>query len=809
MMRGSAIGFVVCGAVLAGTAPQAANPQAPAGSAQTASAHQATVNQYCVTCHNQRLKTGDLALDALDPANVAADAETWEKVVRKLRLGVMPPQGVRRPDQAAVDGLIGWLEEKLDSSPAARTNPGRPVLRRLNRAEYSNAIRDLLGMEVDVASFLPPDDSAFGFDNVADAQANSPALLQAYLAAARKISAVAVGDPRIGLGSDTYSVRQDLSQDKHLDGLPLGTIGGLLAKHTFPVDGEYDFQIRLYRTNLSAIRGLQDPHEIELTIDGERILLAKVGGPDDLVPLQQNPTETSDAIEAKRLRLRHFVKAGQRDVAAAVVGEVPPLLATSRLKSFIRDFANPYAAEGATHVQSVTIQGPYNGKASATPPSRQVFLCRPASASEELPCARRITSALAARAYRRPLSSRELDGLLTFYKQERAGGDFVTGIGFVLRRILASPSFVFRPEREPAGLSAGTPYRVADVELASRLSFFLWSSIPDDELMDLARKGTLARPQVLEQQVRRLLADRRSNSFVSNFAGQWLQLRNLRGIIPNSETFPDFDDNLRQAFRREAELFFDSIMREDRSVLDLLDADYTFVNERLARHYGIRGVVGSHFRRVPLTDPVRRGLLGKGAVLMVTSHATTTSPVLRGKWVLENLMGAPPPVPPPDVPAIEEPAPGAAPRTMREQMEKHRANPTCAACHKIMDPIGFALENFDVVGAWRATNEVGVAFNTVDVMADGQRIDGVVTLRQALLKRPDVFVGTLTEKLLVYALGRGLTALDMPVVRQIVRETKGHEYRFSALVQSIVNSVPFQMRLKSSDQDSTHVAAVR
>jgi hypothetical protein len=439
-----------------------------------------------------------------------------------------------------------------------------------------------------------------------------------------------------------------------------------------------------------------------------------------------------------------------------------------------------------------------------------VFQCRPATAAEELPCARRITAALATRAYRRPLANGELDQLLTFYKRERARGDFGTGIGFVLRRILASPSFVFRPEREPAGVRPGTPYRVADVELASRLSFFLWSTIPDDELMDLAGKGKLSQPDVVANQVRRMLADSRSDAFVRNFAGQWLQLRNLRGIVPNSEAFPDFDDNLRQAFRIEAELFFESILREDRSVLDLLQADYTFVDERLARHYGIPDVVGSHFRRVTLPGETRRGLLGKGAVLMVTSHATTTSPVLRGKWVLENLMGAPPPPPPPDVPALEEAAPGAAPRTMREQMERHRAQPLCAGCHKVMDPIGFALENFDVVGAWRTANEFGVTLNTADVLANGEKIDGVVTLRRALLSRPDVFVQTLTEKLLVYALGRGLTAQDMPTVRQIVREAKSQQYRFPALLQSIVKSVPFQMRLKPTDQDlAAQVAAAQ
>ena len=732
-------------------------------SAQSSPAqHKATIDQYCVTCHNQRLKTGGLSLDTLDIANVQASAETWENVVRKVRVGAMPPHGVRRPDQKTTDSLIRWLESELDRTSAR--SPGRPVLRRLNRAEYANAIRDLLGLEVDVAALLPPDVSAFGFDNVSDAQGSSPALLQAYLAAARKISASAVGDPRIATGSDTYSVRQDLSQDVHLEGQPLGTVGGMRARHTFPVEGEYEFQVRLYRTNLSAIRGLEDPHDLELTLDEEPILRASIGGEKDLIGLQTNPTDTSDALEASRLRVRRVVKAGQRDVAAAFLDATPPLFETNRLQRFIRDFSNPFDAEGAPHVQSITIQGPFGTKTVGAPPSPRVFICRAGRGLSEDACARRILSTLATKAYRRPISDAELTDLLHYYSQAKTGGSFADGIQFGLRRILASPSFVFRPEAEPTAIPAGTSYRITDTELATRLSFFFWSSLPDEALMRAAREGRLKNRDVLASQITRMLADGRSSAFVSNFAGQWLHLRNLKGKVPNSELFPDFDDNLRQAFQREAELFFESVLREDRSVLDLMNADYTFVNERLARHYGIPNVFGSDFRRVSLADDSRRGLLGKGAVLLVTSHPTTTSPVLRGKWVLENLVGAPPPPPPANLDtALKTDPPGSAPKTMREQMEHHRTNPVCANCHQVMDPIGFALENFDLVGGWRTRDANGLSLNTADVLTDGTKIDGVASLRQALVRRPDVFVQTLAEKLMVYALGRGLTASEYDV----------------------------------------------
>jgi mono/diheme cytochrome c family protein len=785
---GLILALVMATAIVGAQAPAAAPPKA-------------AIDQYCVACHSTRLKTGGFVLEGLDVDHVAADRATWEKVVTKLQLRVMPPLGSRRPDEDTYERLTSWLEGQLDAAALAHSNPGLPVLHRLNRAEYANTIRDLLGLDVDVAALLPPDDAAYGFDNVADALGSSPALLQAYLGAARKISTIAVGDPRVGVNRDTYATRQDLSQDQHIDGLPLGTQGGLAAAHTFPVDGDYEFQLRLWRTNLSAMRGLQDSHQVEITLDSQRILLATVGGDEDLVKLQKNPTSTSDEIEATRLRVRVHVKAGTRTVAAAFLEEVPWTLETARLQPFVRDFNSPFAAEGAPHVQTLSVEGPYDVAPTNQPPSQRLFVCKPSASLAEAACARRIITTVGRRAYRRPLTQTEIDGLVGFYTTGRQGASFNAGIEFALRRILASPSFVFRPENEPATVTAGRAYRITDFELASRLSFFLWSSMPDDELLRVAGTGTLSKPDVLHGQVGRMLADPKSAALVTNFAGQWLQLRNLRGIVPNPETFPDFDDNLRQAFRTEAEMFFDSVVHEDRNVLDLMTADDTFVNERLAKHYGIPNVFGSYFRRVRVADDSRKGLLGKGAVLMVTSHATTTSPVLRGKWVLDNLLGAPPPPPLPNVPALEEPKPGQAPKTMRAQMEQHRSNPVCAGCHKMMDPIGFALENFDLDGSWRTANVGGIALDTADVLPDGTRIDGVAGLRTALLRRPDVFVQTLTGKLLLYALGRGLTAEDMPVIRAIVRNARGENDRFSSIVMGIVDSVPFQMRVKIASQD--------
>jgi uncharacterized protein DUF1592/uncharacterized protein DUF1588/uncharacterized protein DUF1587/uncharacterized protein DUF1585/uncharacterized protein DUF1595 len=773
-----------------------------------------TIDRYCVTCHNQRLKTADLMLDTLDLAKIADAPDTWEKVVRKLRTGTMPPQPSRRPDHATYQGLIGFLEGELDRAATAAPNPGRPLLHRLNRAEYANAIHDVLALDVDAAALLPPDDSAYGFDNVSDVLGVSPSLQERYLSAARKISALAVGDPDVAPGSDTFVIRQDLSQNQHIDGLPLGTVGGILVRHTFPLDGEYTFQVKLYRTNLNIVRGLEYPHQMEFSVDGERIHLAAFGGKGDLAALFEKPTDTGDAVEA-RLRVRAPIKAGPHTVAVTFIQE-PAIADTVRLQPYLRSSADNFDWSGRPHMQTLAITGPFKPTGPGdTPSRRQTFTCRPtsrdalrrgspksdesgsASRTAEASCARQILSALARRAYRKPVTDADLQPVLSFYDTGRARGGFERGIQMGLQRILASPQFMFRVERDPADVAPGAVYRISDIELASRLSFFLWSSIPDDELLKVASQGRLKEPAVLEQQVRRMLASDRARALVTNFAGQWLQLRNVRSVLPNSDEFPDFDDNVRQAFLRETELFVDSIMREDRNVLDLLRADYTFVNERLARHYGMPDVYGSYFRRVTVTDEARKGLLGQGSILAVTSHAERTSPVLRGKWVLDTIVGTPPPPPPPDIPALKENEEGQKPRTMREQMAEHRSMPVCASCHKVMDPIGFALENFDAVGAWRS-REAGGPIDASGELADGTKVDGVVTLRNALLNRPDVFVGTMTEKLLTYALGRGLDAHDMPVVRSIVRQSAARDYHFSSLVLGIVNSVPFQMRIAAA-----------
>ena len=798
--------------------PEAASPPtgAPQSVPASAAGHAAVVSQYCIVCHNERLKTAGLLLDTVDLSNVAANLPTWERVIRKLRTGSMPPQGARRPDQATLDGLLAWLEGELDRAAAARPNPGQPLLHRLNRTEYANAVRDLLSLDVDVRSLLPPDDAAYGFDNISDVLGLSPVQVERYLSAAEWISARAVGEPDLSPGAETYLVRQDRSQDQHIEGLPLGTVGGLAVRHTFPLDGEYEFQVSLLRTNTDALIGLELAHQLEITVDGKRALLETIGGETDQRSRTRNRREAQDQNDQAdapppspeaRLRVRITVPAGPRTVTAAFLQERGA--GTRRLQSFIRSTASPYDPQGSPHIRTLTITGPFNATGPGdTPSRRRVFICHPsgsagggasgearqASRTAEEACARQIVSTLARRAFRRPPSGEDLQPLLAFFETSRREGTFEGAIQKTLQRILASPKFVLRVEHEPVNASPGSVYRVSDLDLASRLSFFLWSSIPDDELIELASKGRLRDSAVLEQQVRRMLVDRRSEALVHNFGGQWLQLRNLRNVVPDPNEFPDFDDQLREAFARETELLVASIIREDRSVLDLLTADYTFVNERLARHYGIPNVYGSHFRRVAVADEARRGLLGQGSILTVTSHATRTAPVLRGKWIMDALLGTPPPPPPPnantDLPEID----GDKPLTMRERMEAHRANPVCASCHKLMDPIGLAMEHFDAIGAWRQ-REGGAPIDAATELFDGTKVDGVVALRQALLKRPEVLVGTMTEKLLTYALGRGLQPYDMPAARAIVREAAGRGYRASSLILGIVRSMPFQMRM--------------
>jgi hypothetical protein len=773
-----------------------ATPQAHAAAAQTSAAPSLatrTVSEYCLACHNARVRTAGLSLDGLRAEEAGRAPEVWEKVVRKLRGGLMPPAGARRPDARTRDAVVAALEADLDRAWQARPNPGRPLLRRLNRAEYANAIRDLLSLEVDVAALLPPDDSAYGFDNNADALNLSPALQERYLAAAEKISELAVGDPEAGTITETYHVRGDLSQNQHVDGMPLGTLGGTRATHFFPRDGEYVFETRLYRTNFDNMRGIEHPHEFELTVDGQRVHHAAFGGSDDLASAFERPADTADEID-RRLSARVRVAAGPREVVAAFIGS-GPTVDTTKLRPFLKSAFDTLDWTGRPHVRMLTITGPFNATGPGDTPSRRtIFSCRPDDPAGEPACARQILGRLARRAYRRPVSDADLRPLLAFYENGRRDA-FERGIEQAIQLMLSSPSFVFRVERDPAGAAAGTAYQVSDVELASRLSFFLWSSIPDTALLDEASAGRLKTTFAIETHTRRMLADPRAQALVANFAGQWLHLRNVRNVQPNSDQFPDFDDNLRRAFQRETELLVETIVREDRSVLDLLRADFTFVNERLARHYGIPNVYGSHFRRVPVVQEARRGLLGHGSVLTMTSHATRTSPVVRGKWILENILGTPPPAPPADVPALQEPARGARPKTMREQMAEHRANPACASCHKIMDPIGFALEHFDPVGAWR-TEEAGSPIDASGELSDGTHVEDVVTLRNALLARPELFAGTVTEKLLTYALGRGLDHHDMPVVRSILREAAANDYRFSSLVLGVVRSVPFRMRTK-------------
>ena len=641
---------------------------------------------------------------------------------------------------------------------------------------------------------MPFDNSSYGFDNNADVLGISPVLMERYLVAARRISALAVGNATdIITTADTYRVRPDLSQDQPIEGLPLGTRGGILVKHTFPLDAEYTFKIDLRQATLNNVVGLEYPHTVVITIDGAEVHRVTIGGKDDLVMSYANSQGAAEALEA-RLAARVAVPAGPHAVGATFVARSASIR-PGLLQPFLRTTWDPVDYTGGVpHIEALVITGPFNGAGPGDTPSRRlIFSCRPSDA-EGRACARRILSRLARHAYRRPVTDTDMSALDRFYQLGfKEGGSFESGIAMGLRRILASPDFLLRVERDPARAAPQSNRRVTDFELASRLSFFLWSSLPDDALLRAASRGKLHEPAVLEQQVRRMLADSRARALVDNFAGQWLYLRNLRNINPEPDAFPDFDHNLREAMLRETELFFESVIREDRSVLDLMSARDTFVNERLARHYGIRNIYGGHFRRITLAQDERRGLLGKGAILVVTSHATRTSPVIRGKWVLENLIGTPPPPPPPNVPALDGAAAGQETRTLRERLEAHRRAAACAGCHRMMDPIGFALEPFDAVGRWRHS-DAGTPIDASGRLMDGSIVDGPASLRDALMKKPEIFVRTMTEKLMIYALGRGLEAKDQPHVRSVERRAAGESYRFSALVMGIVNSVPFQWK---------------
>ena len=789
--------------------PNAAVPQAAAQAVAGSVTNRALLDKYCLSCHNERLKTGGMSLEKLDLARLDEHGDVWEKVIRKVNAGMMPPAGMPRPSSADAEALVSYLGTRLDRIVAAHPNPGPGRIHRMNRAEYANAIRDLLALDVDVEALLPPDDSIAGFDNNAAALGSSPALLERYLAAAMKIAPLAVGIYRGGPVESTYRAPGDLSQTRQVEGLPFGTRGGLLIRHNFPVDGEYVFKATLWRNNAGRVRGLEAEHQVEMLVDDQRVHLVTVGTKEQFEASFVDRLNTALTPEFDvGLQVRVPVKAGVHTVGVTFVAKTAAL-DPQKLQPLLSP-ADAVDTHGVPRIDAVMITGPFGpGSGADTESHKRIFTCEPKSAAEEALCARTILSTLARRAYRRPATPADIDVLVGFYDSARKeGGRFEEGIERALLRVLTSPDFVFRMEFDPATAASGTPYRITDLELASRLSYFLWSSIPDDALLQAAVRGRLHDPLVLDQQVRRMLSDPRAEALTDNFAGQWLYLRNLRNVAPIGDEYPDFDDDLRQGFKRETELLFDSINREDRSVLDLLTANYTFVNERLAQHYGIPNIYGSDFRRVPVTNDARRGLLGQGSILAVTSNANRTSPVRRGKWILENLLGTPPPAPPPNVPPLVDNKDRDKPLTMREQMEQHRANPVCATCHKLMDPLGLALENFDAVGAWRI-KDAGVAIDATTQLADGTPVDGPVGLRTAILRHPDRFVQTMTEKLMIYALGRGLEYYDMPTVRRIVKDSALHNYRFSSLVLGIVKSTPFQMRMKTSGTDQNGPAAPR
>jgi hypothetical protein len=773
----------------------------------------AVINRYCVECHDAGTKKGEVLLEDVDPKNPAANAVLWERVLKKLNHRQMPPVGEERPDEATYAALVMHLAGALDLAAEASPNPGRSeTFRRLNRTEYQNAIRDLLALEIDATSLLPNDEPSHGFDNVTVGNL-SPTLLERYVSAAQKIARLAVGAPRKTPGGDTFRVRPDVTQEEHVEGLPLGTRGGTLIPYSFSQDGEYEIQVRLARDRNEQVEGLRAPHEVEILMDRERVALFTV-----------KPTgadRNAEGVDA-HLRTRITVKAGPRNVGVTFLKDPSTLLETER---------QPYAARFNMHrhprtapaVYQVSITGPFSGAGAGDTPSRRLIFgdsgvgrvsdppsggdeartragqrpaLPPTAATDAETRARPILAALIRRAYRRPATEDDLRRPLEFFRQGSAeGGGFEAGIEDALSSILVSPRFLFRVEADPPGLAAGTVYQINDYEFASRLSFFLWSSLPDDALLDAAARGDLRRPEQLEQQVRRMLADGRSRSLVTNFAAQWLHLRSLDGVTPDLRRFPDFDDNLRQAFRTETELFVESVLREDRSVSALLDADYTFLNERLAKHYGVPHIYGSHFRRVSFAgEPGRQrgGLLRHGSILTVTSYATRTSPVIRGHWILANLAGAPPPPPPPNVPALDNNTVSES-LPMRQRLAAHRENPACASCHNVMDPVGFALENFDAVGRWRLAEDQRL-IDTSGGLPDGTGFEGVGGLERALLKRPELLAGTVAEKLLVFALGRGVEPHDAPAIRQIIRRAQQDDYRFSSLILGLVHSTPFQKR---------------
>jgi hypothetical protein len=784
--------------------------------------NRALLDQYCVICHNQavvnsvaaaneglqttQLRNLGLTLDTEDVSNLALNPEVWEKVIKKLRVGVMPPPNYPRPDKVSYDGFRAWLENELDRIGASQVNPGRTqAFHRLNQTEYRNSIRDLLDLDIDVADLIPADaPDRYGFDNNAEVLALSPLSVERYVTAAHKIAELAVGASPRGASIKTYDVPLNLIQDERLsEELPFGSRGGTAIEHLFPVDGEYRITVKLQTNYVDFVRGYDAAHEMELSLDGEYLQTYAFGGDAPGMPApygyagnirgSDDWEEFMMAFADQGFELVLPIKAGPRIIGATFPREMWEVEAVQQPRLFGYHLAVNEMPDANPSIGSIEIEGPLSVEGPGDTPSRQqIFSCQPASADEEPACARQILSSLARRAYRRPVDDSDVQGLIDFYNQGQVEGGFDTGIQFALERLLVSPDFLFRIEQDPLDAQPGSMYSITDTELASRLSFFLWSSAPDDELLDLVERGALRNPGVLEAQVTRMMTDSRSSGFIENFVGQWLYLRNLDGIYPDPTAFPEFDENLREAFQRETELFIDDQIHSDRSLRELLSADYTYVNERLAEHYGIPGIYGNRYRKVTLEGAERGGLFGHGSLMMVTSYPNRTSPVLRGKFVLENLLGGPPPEPPPNVPALETSRDGTL-LTMREAMAMHRENPACRVCHAAMDPIGFSLENYDAVGKWR-TQFAGQPIDASGLLPDGNTFDGPDGLRELLLERPDDFVGTITEKLMRFALGRSLEYYDMPEVRGIVRAAAEDDYRWSSVILGVIKSAPFQMR---------------
>jgi mono/diheme cytochrome c family protein len=782
---------------------------AQARSAPSVSPQRDFLTKYCVTCHNERLHTAGIALDKIAVDNVSGASDVWERVVHKLRAGEMPPAGMPQPDKAALGAIVTWLETGLDRAAAAHPNPGRVPVHRLNRDEYTNAIRDLLAVDIDGRSLLVADDSdEHGFENIAGALSVSPALLERYLSTARKISRLAVGDSPPVPVFETFDVPGTMYQnDRMSEDQSFGSRGGIAIHYRFPVDAQYVVKVRLFRQVYDYIIGMGRPQQLEVRLDGRLVKGFTVGGENKGTPapasyagnIPGDPEwEEYMHFADANLQVRFPVEAGTHVLGVSFVKQTtePEGVLKPTQLGFALSVNQLY--EGNAAVQSVAIGGPYDSPGPGdTASRRRIFVCQPSTKADELPCAKKILATVARGAYRRPLSDADVEPLISIYEVARKHSGFEAGIESAITRILTDPEFLFRIERDPAGARPTTVYRLNDLELASRLSFFLWSSIPDEELLSLASRGKLRDSAILQQQLRRMLADSRSKALIENFASDWLGLPKLRETVPDPAVFPDFDENLRDAFRQETELFLENQLSEDHSIDDLLSADYTFVNERLARHYGIPDIYGSRFRRVKLSNGERGGLLGQGSVLTVTSYANRTSPVLRGKWLLANILGTPPPPPPPNVPLLKETGENGKRTSVRERMEQHRKDPACAGCHVRMDPLGFSLENFDATGKWRSSSD-GAPINATGELPDGTQLEGVAGLRKMLLSHREEFASTFTEKLLTYALGREIEYFDFPSIRKITRDAAANQYRWSSIIEGIVMSVPFQMSITDS-----------